>query len=63
LRPAYDLAAPYDARAFLREESPNTRFVPSGNATHDAEKITNVHNLTGPYRSAHNPPVMRPWPP
>jgi hypothetical protein len=55
VRPAYDLTTPYDARHFLSEESPNTRFVPSGNATHDAGKITNVHNLTSPYRSEHSP--------
>ncbi|GAA2820764.1 hypothetical protein [Nonomuraea rubra] len=50
MRPAYDLTNPYDARRFLIEESPNTRFVPSGHATHDAGKITNVHNLTDPGR-------------
>ncbi|TMR88787.1 hypothetical protein [Nonomuraea basaltis] len=55
VRPAYDLTAPYDARRFLSEESPNTRFVPSGNATHDAGNITNVHNLTSPYRSQYSP--------
>ncbi|MFI7709081.1 hypothetical protein [Nonomuraea sp. NPDC049480] len=55
MRPAYGLTDPYDARRFLSEESPATRFVPSGNASRDAGKITNVHNLTSPYRSEHSP--------
>ncbi|MER6002568.1 hypothetical protein ABT120_28615 [Nonomuraea angiospora] len=51
MRPAYDLTT----RAFLQEESPNTRFVPSGLAVHDAGKVTNVHQLTDPYRSESSP--------
>lgn len=55
VRPVYDLTRPYDARAFLSEERPNTRFVPSGNAARDAGKVTNVHQLTNPYRSHDSP--------
>ncbi|MGP3920543.1 hypothetical protein [Nonomuraea sp. 10N515B] len=55
MRPAYDLTDPDDARRFLREESPNTRFVPPGYAVHDAGDITNVHTMTSPYRSEYSP--------
>jgi hypothetical protein len=55
MRPAYNLTGLHDARRFLSAESPNTPFVPSGYAAHDAGDITNVHNLTDPYRSAHSP--------
>ncbi|WP_433444840.1 hypothetical protein [Nonomuraea sp. CA-141351] len=39
MRPAYDLTVPHEARAFLREESPNTQFVPAGNAVHEAREL------------------------
>jgi hypothetical protein len=55
VKPAYDLTSPHDARRFLRDESPNTRFVPSGYATHDARHITNVHVMTSPYRYEDSP--------
>ncbi|MGP3937846.1 amidohydrolase family protein [Nonomuraea sp. KM88] len=53
--PAADAPGSDDARRFLREKSPNTRFVPPGHAVHDAGDITNVHTMTSPYRSEYSP--------
>ncbi|MFF5211197.1 hypothetical protein [Streptosporangium sp. NPDC000396] len=52
MRPAYDLTDSHEARAFLREEAPNTQFMSAGNAVHDARAVTNVYDLTGPSRSS-----------
>jgi hypothetical protein len=51
VRPAYDLTNPHDAYPFLQEEAPNTQFVPTGFAVLHASKVTNIYDLTNPYRS------------
>ncbi|MGP4103247.1 hypothetical protein [Nonomuraea sp. KM90] len=50
VRPAFDLTVSHEARAFLWEESPNTQFVPAGNAVHDVRAVTNVYDLTSSHR-------------